>query len=70
MCLECGAISPAIAMSGPFKNSPRGEDKDVEAGTSTFTDYEYEDSPFDITTTKNAPVERLRRWRVSGSSST
>ncbi|WZZ24500.1 hypothetical protein YC2023_007901 [Brassica napus] len=48
-------------MSGPFKNSPRGEDKDVEAGTSTFTDYE--DSPFDITTTKNAPVERLRRWR-------
>ncbi|XP_009128346.1 calcium-transporting ATPase 10, plasma membrane-type isoform X1 [Brassica rapa] len=50
-------------MSGPFKNSPRGEDKDVEAGTSTFTDYEYEDSPFDITTTKNAPVERLRRWR-------
>lgn len=57
-------------MSGPFKNSPRGEDKDVEAGTSTFTDYEYEDSPFDITTTKNAPVERLRRWRVSGSSST
>ncbi|KAG2249608.1 hypothetical protein Bca52824_089236 [Brassica carinata] len=60
---ECGAISLATAMSGPFKNSPGGEDKDVEAGTSSFTDNEYEDSPFDITTTKNAPVERLRRWR-------
>ncbi|CAH8274877.1 unnamed protein product [Arabidopsis lyrata] len=48
-------------MSGQFNNSPRGEDKDVEAGTSSFTDYE--DSPFDIASTKNAPVERLRRWR-------
>ncbi|CAL9227380.1 unnamed protein product [Arabidopsis halleri] len=48
-------------MSGQFNNSPRAEDKDVEAGTSTFTDYE--DSPFDIASTKNAPVERLRRWR-------
>lgn len=48
---------------GQFNNSPRGEDKDVEAGTSSFTEYE-EDSPFDITSTKNAPVERLRRWRV------
>ncbi|CAA0396960.1 Calcium-transporting ATPase 10, plasma membrane-type [Arabidopsis thaliana] len=48
-------------MSGQFNNSPRGEDKDVEAGTSSFT--EYEDSPFDIASTKNAPVERLRRWR-------
>ncbi|CAN6915337.1 unnamed protein product [Brassica oleracea] len=46
---------------GQFNNSPRGEDKDVEAGTSSFT--EYEESPFDITSTKNAPVERLRRWR-------
>lgn len=52
-------------MSGQFSNSPRGEDKDVEAGTSSFT--EYEDSPFDIASTKNAPVERLRRWRVNGS---
>lgn len=49
-------------MSGQFNNSPRGEDKDVEAGTRSFTDYE--DSPFDIASTKNAPVERLRRWRV------
>lgn len=48
---------------GQFNNSPRGEDKDVEAGTSSFT--EYEESPFDITSTKNAPVERLRRWRVN-----
>ncbi|ESQ54246.1 hypothetical protein EUTSA_v10024281mg [Eutrema salsugineum] len=48
-------------MSGQFSNSPLGEDKDVEAGTSSFT--VYEDSPFDITSTKNAPVERLRRWR-------
>ncbi|KAL0726682.1 hypothetical protein Bca4012_022775 [Brassica carinata] len=62
---ECGAISLATAMSGPFKNSPGGEDKDVEAGTSSFTDNEYEDSPFDITTTKNAPVERLRRMTSS-----
>lgn len=62
-----GAISPAIVMSGQFSNSPRGEDKDVEAGISSFT--EYEDSPFDITNTKNAPVERLRRWRVNGSTS-
>ncbi|XP_019086695.1 PREDICTED: calcium-transporting ATPase 10, plasma membrane-type [Camelina sativa] len=45
-------------MSGQFSNSP---DKDVEAGTSSFNDYE--DSPFDIASTKNAPVERLRRWR-------
>lgn len=50
-------------MSGQFSNSPRGEDKDVEAGTSSFNDYE--DSPFDIASTKNAPVERLRRWRVN-----
>lgn len=53
-------------MSGQFSNSPRGEDKDVEAGT---TDYEDSHSPFDIASTKNAPVERLRRWRVNGSSS-
>ncbi|XP_010447798.1 PREDICTED: calcium-transporting ATPase 10, plasma membrane-type-like isoform X2 [Camelina sativa] len=46
-------------MSGQFSNSP---DKDVEAGTSTFNN-DYEDSPFDIASTKNAPVERLRRWR-------
>lgn len=59
-------LSCDVAMSGgqgQFNNSPRGEDKDVEAGTSSFT--EYEESPFDITSTKNAPVERLRRWRVS-----
>ncbi|KAH0935810.1 hypothetical protein HID58_012927 [Brassica napus] len=57
-------LSCDVAMSGgqgQFNNSPRGEDKDVEAGTSSFT--EYEESPFDITSTKNAPVERLRRWR-------
>ncbi|EOA18057.1 hypothetical protein CARUB_v10006503mg [Capsella rubella] len=48
-------------MTEQFSNSPRGEDKDLEAGTSSFNDYE--DSPFDITSTKNAPVERLRRWR-------
>ncbi|CAN8230013.1 unnamed protein product [Cochlearia groenlandica] len=49
-------------MSEQFTNSPRGvEDKDVEAGTSSFTDYE--DGPFNIASTKNAPVERLRRWR-------
>ncbi|CAH2077539.1 unnamed protein product [Thlaspi arvense] len=48
-------------MSEQLSNSPRDEDKDVEAGTSSFTDSE--DSPFDIASTKNAPVERLRRWR-------
>ncbi|XP_010541090.1 PREDICTED: calcium-transporting ATPase 10, plasma membrane-type [Tarenaya hassleriana] len=48
-------------MSGLFSNSPRGKDKDLEAGVSSSADYE--NDPFDITSTKNAPVERLRRWR-------
>ena len=37
---------------------------DVEAGTSHKDDVEEDESdPFDIGHTKNAPIERLRRWR-------
>ncbi|KAL9224728.1 hypothetical protein vseg_000737 [Gypsophila vaccaria] len=49
------------------KGSPYRRRYDVEAGSSQsgeFPDMEDDDySPFDITTTKNAPVQRLRRWR-------
>lgn len=42
---------------------------DLEAGSGRSDDYEDDDDsssgPFDITSTKNAPIKRLKRWRVS-----
>lgn len=42
---------------------------DLEAGSGRSGDYEEDDDsssgPFDITSTKNAPIKRLKRWRVS-----
>lgn len=51
-------------------------DTDLEAGPPTARSGDFDDGdvsdPFDITRTKNASIERLRRWRVrhSFSSST
>ncbi|XP_061361514.1 calcium-transporting ATPase 8, plasma membrane-type-like [Gastrolobium bilobum] len=37
---------------------------DIEAGSPTdFDDRDYSSDPFDITSTKNAPIQRLKRWR-------
>lgn len=50
-----------------FNGSPYRRHKDEEAGISRSgdcSDDEVDDSPFDITSTKNAPIERLKRWRV------
>ncbi|XP_065849241.1 calcium-transporting ATPase 8, plasma membrane-type-like [Euphorbia lathyris] len=48
-------------MTTSFKESPYRRRRDVEAG-SVDTDDD-DSSPFDILSTKNAPVDRLRRWR-------
>lgn len=45
-----------------FKPSPNSRRRDMEAGA---TDNEVSSSVFDITTTKHASAERLKRWRVS-----
>ncbi|XP_007014495.2 PREDICTED: calcium-transporting ATPase 10, plasma membrane-type [Theobroma cacao] len=55
-------------MSSLFKGSPYRRPNDVEAGSSRSVhsdneDDEFSAGPFDITSTKNAPIERLRRWR-------
>lgn len=50
-----------------LKNSTRRQGDDIEAGNSSFGDCDDGDSssdPFGITRTKNAPIERLKRWRV------
>ncbi|KAK6944577.1 Calcium-transporting P-type ATPase, N-terminal autoinhibitory domain [Dillenia turbinata] len=45
------------------KDSPlRRNNLDIEAGESGGDDVD-NTNPFDITTTKNAPIERLKRWR-------
>jgi len=49
------------------KGSPGSQTPgDVEAGppTDDFDDGDFSADPFDVTRTKNAPVQRLRRWRV------
>ncbi|KAL2930201.1 Calcium-transporting ATPase 10 plasma membrane-type [Bienertia sinuspersici] len=55
-------------MEDEYKGSPYRRHKDVEAGGSNrsgdYSDDEGGFSPFDITTTKNAPIERLKRWRI------
>ncbi|XP_022753448.1 calcium-transporting ATPase 10, plasma membrane-type isoform X2 [Durio zibethinus] len=55
-------------MSSIFKGSPYRRPNDVEAGSSRSAqsddeDHEFSGGPFDITSTKNAPLDRLRRWR-------
>ncbi|CAI0386329.1 unnamed protein product [Linum tenue] len=55
-------------MSNLFKGSPYRRRRDLESGSRSadldrdLDDYE-SSSPFNITSTKNASVERLRRWR-------
>ncbi|WCJ42312.1 calcium-transporting ATPase putative [Euphorbia peplus] len=48
-------------MTTSFKESPYRRRRDVEAGSIDSEDDV--SSPFDILSTKNAPVDRLRRWR-------
>ncbi|KAA3471608.1 calcium-transporting ATPase 10, plasma membrane-type-like isoform X2 [Gossypium australe] len=55
-------------MSSIFKGSPYRRPNDLEAGSSRSAHSDDEDhescaDPFDITSTKNAPIDRLRRWR-------
>nr|KYP52553.1 Calcium-transporting ATPase 10, plasma membrane-type [Cajanus cajan] len=51
------------------KGSPGGQTpRDIEAGSprsfsADFDDGDFSSDPFDVTRTKNAPVQRLRRWR-------
>lgn len=58
-------------MSFPNGSSPRRRaplETDIEAATSSRRSAELDDGdfsdPFDIARTKNASIERLRRWRV------
>ncbi|XWS73304.1 hypothetical protein CRYUN_Cryun02cG0117000 [Craigia yunnanensis] len=55
-------------MSSIFKGSPYRQPNDVEAGSSRSAhsddeDHEFSAVPLDITSTENAPIDRLRRWR-------
>jgi Ca2+-transporting ATPase len=56
-------------MTSLFKGSPciRQQD-DLEAGENRSTDVGRDanssSGPFDIVSTKNAPIDSLRRWRV------
>ncbi|XP_030544971.1 calcium-transporting ATPase 10, plasma membrane-type [Rhodamnia argentea] len=52
-------------MAYPSRGSPHRRRRDVEAGGGTSGDFGGGSSldPFDITSTKNAPVDRLKRWR-------
>lgn len=57
-----GAISPA---TGYWRMSQQHRNHDVEAGSNrSGEDEESPSSVFEITRTKHASVERLRRWRV------
>ncbi|KAK2646232.1 hypothetical protein Ddye_021427 [Dipteronia dyeriana] len=47
-------------MTDEIKSSPYRRHQDVEAGINHTDD---DDDPFYITSTKNAPINRLRRWR-------
>ncbi|KAG8651739.1 hypothetical protein MANES_06G017700v8 [Manihot esculenta] len=48
-------------MDSPFKSSPYRRRRDLEAGDPSTDDES--SGPFDILSTKNASIERLRRWR-------
>ncbi|KAF7806696.1 calcium-transporting ATPase 10, plasma membrane-type [Senna tora] len=69
--MKCLHIREEGARSGWSSPYRRRHNDDIEAGSSyrANDDDEFEDllhlDPFDIPrTTKNAPVERLKRWRV------
>ncbi|KAL3743975.1 hypothetical protein ACJRO7_013258 [Eucalyptus globulus] len=47
----------------PRGSSPYRGRNDLEAGGRRSEAHEPSDDPFDITTTKHAPLDRLRRWR-------
>lgn len=49
------------------KGSPyrRYQNEDLEAGSSSKSIIDDCGSPFDIPRTKSAPIDRLKRWRVS-----
>ena len=57
------------------KGSPGSQTpQDIEAGSrasfsADFDDGDFSADPFDVPRTKNAPVQRLRRWRVCVNSS-
>jgi len=73
-----GAISPATVLSrtmssfvngaSPMRQAVAERESDIEAGPATHRSTDLEDGdlsdPFDIARTKNASIERLRRWRV------
>ncbi|KAK4757595.1 hypothetical protein SAY87_018896 [Trapa incisa] len=47
-----------------LKGSPYHRHRDPEAGGSPSIDvYDVSSNPFDIASTKNAPIDRLKRWR-------
>lgn len=55
-------------MTDEHKGSPyRRHRNDPEAPDSTYEDDEDDGSPFNIARTKSAPLDQLRRWRVSSS---
>ncbi|RDY04261.1 Calcium-transporting ATPase 10, plasma membrane-type [Mucuna pruriens] len=66
-----GVISPVTVFgSMSFSKGSSGSQtpRDIEAGSPTcysadFDDGDFSSDPFDVTRTKNAPVQRLRRWR-------
>lgn len=50
-----------------LRKSWSGNESDIEAGSSRHGDHEDGESssdPFVIPRTKDAPIERLKRWRV------
>ncbi|KAK9269323.1 hypothetical protein L1049_001094 [Liquidambar formosana] len=51
----------SLCTSSPYR---RRQDVEARSGHSSDNeDYEGSSSPFNITSTKNAPIERLKRWR-------
>ncbi|KAK4762027.1 hypothetical protein SAY87_029911 [Trapa incisa] len=47
-----------------FKGSPYHLQRDPEAGgSSSMDDFDDSSGPFDIASTKNAPIDQLKRWR-------
>lgn len=60
-----------------FKDSPGGNQtqRDLESGSpnsrsADFDGEDYSSDPFEISRTKNASVQRLKRWRVCANSLT
>ncbi|KAK7388158.1 hypothetical protein VNO78_22965 [Psophocarpus tetragonolobus] len=67
--LNLGFLVILFSSMSFFTRSPGSQmPRDVEAGSPTngsadFDDEDYSSGPFDVARTKNAPIERLRRWR-------